>query len=335
MRVLRPIGHEDQLSIVDHLDELRSRLLICGAALVVAFCVCFVFNHALINALNRPLPQASKTGLGAQQRVNKDLGGFLSDMHDKLGAAGAKLQASGGQVGAAGTDLTQAASDAAAAAKLLSKAQPTGTSTREKLITLGPAEPFTVTLVAVGYFSLLITLPLILYQLYAFVLPALSGEERRVALPSMIAAPVLFILGAGFSYFEIVPPAIHFLQGYNADEFQTLLQAGTFYRFEVLLMIGIGAAFEVPLFLLALQKLGVITARTLTLNWRYAAVIIAILAAALPGVDPVTMTLETVPLILLYVASIVMLKWVEHRNYKRQLAEMRSGGDVAGDSSAS
>ena len=100
-----------------------------------------------------------------------------------------------------------------------------------------------------------------------------------------------------FTFFAILPPAIHFLQGYNSRQFQILVQAKTYYKFEIILMLGIGLAFQVPLLLLALQKVGVITASTLTLNWRYATVLIAVIAAALPGVDPVTMAFETLPLV--------------------------------------
>ena len=141
--------------------------------------------------------------------------------------------------------------------------------------------------------------------------PALSKQERRVATPTMIAAPLLFVTGAVFTYFAVLPPAIHFLQGYNSEQFQILISGEVVLPFEIILMMGIGLAFQVPLLALGLQKVGIISANTLTLNWRYATVLIAVIVAALPGVDPVTMTMETLPLVALYVASIVMLKWVE------------------------
>ncbi len=137
-------------------------------------------------------------------------------------------------------------------------------------MTIGPSEAFTTTLMVAGYFALMVTLPMLLYQLYAFVIPALSRDERRIAVPSMIAAPLLFVAGCVFTYFAIVPPAMHFLQGYNSNDFTNLLQAKAYYKFEIILMMGIGLAFQVPLLLLALQKVGMITASTLTLNWRYA-----------------------------------------------------------------
>ena len=144
------------------------------------------------------------------------------------------------------------------------KALPKSVSEKVKPITIGVGESFTTTLTVVAYFALLITLPLILYEMYAFVLPALNKQERKVATPSMIAAPALFALGAVFTYFLVLPPAVHFLQGYNSDDFDILVQAKTYYKFEMFLMIGIGLAFQVPLLLLALQKLGLITSSTLT-----------------------------------------------------------------------
>jgi sec-independent protein translocase protein TatC len=105
------------------------------------------------------------------------------------------------------------------------------------------------------------------------------------------------------------------------------VQAKTYYKFEIFTMLGIGLAFEVPLFLLALQRVGAINASTLTGNWRYAVVIIAVITAALPGVDPVTMAFEMLPLVVLYLASIVMLKIVDRRTAARAAAELARATD--------
>jgi sec-independent protein translocase protein TatC len=328
---VRPISYQERLSIIDHLDELRTRIIICGATLFLVFCVCFWQNHPLIDALNRALPPAAKTGLGAQQKVNATLGDDLAGLQKYLSAAGATLNKTASVPSSVGADLQHAAAYAGSAAKSL----PKDASAQAKPITIGVGESFTTTLMVVGYFALLFTLPLILYQLYAFVIPALSKDERRVAIPSMIAAPVLFLVGAAFTYLAVLPPAVHFLQGYNSKDFQILVQAKTYYKFEIFMMLGIGLAFQVPLLLLALQKVGMITASTLTVNWRYATVLIAIIAAALPGVDPVTMTFETLPLVFLYLASIVLLRWVEHRNSRRARAAAAQAASAAGDSGSS
>jgi sec-independent protein translocase protein TatC len=173
-----------------------------------------------------------------------------------------------------------------------------------------------------AYFALLFCLPLLIYQAYAFVLPAFKPEERRTALPLMIMAPALFIAGVVFAYFLVLPPAVKFLQGFNSSNFNSLLQAKPYYEFEILTMLGIGLTFQLPLGLLALDRVGVITARTLTRNWRYCIVIIAVIAAALPGADPVTTLLEMVPLLLLYVLSIVMLKVADRRSAAKAAVDL-------------
>ena len=326
---LRPIGQEDRLSIIDHLDELRSRVIVCLATLLVAFCVCFWQNHLLLNILNNALPSASKSGLGHQPSLDAALGRELKRASVKLSNAAGDLAKS---QPAAATEID----GAARALGQVARDYPKAAAQQEKPIVVGVGEGFVVTMVVSAYFAVLITLPLLLYQLYAFVIPALSKDERRVATPAMLAAPFLFLAGAVFTYFAVLPPAVHFLQGYNNTEFQVLVGANSYYKFEIMLLMGIGLAFQVPLLALALQRVGAISASTLTLNWRYALVIIAVIVAALPGVDPVTMTMETLPLVALYLLSIVMLKWVEHRNHKRALAEAAAAqtADVASDSSS-
>lgn len=311
---LRPIGHEDRLSIIDHLDELRTRIIVCGGALLVVFCVCFWQNHALLSVLNRPLPPTAKTALGVQQDNAAKQGHIHSDEQKQYEA----LAASGSTPPSERSHYSALASDEGQLAKLAP-----GGAAQPRPLAIGVGEAFMTTVLVSAYFALMITLPLVLYQLYAFVLPALSGEERRVAVPAAIAAPVLFLMGAVFTYFFVLPPAIHFLQGYNADQFLNLVQAKSLYRFEIILMMGIGLAFQVPLLAVGLQKVGIISSRTLTLNWRYATVLIAVIVAALPGVDPVTMTMEMLPLVGLYVASILLLKWVEYRNHRRARADAK------------
>jgi sec-independent protein translocase protein TatC len=120
----------------------------------------------------------------------------------------------------------------------------------------------------------------------------------------------------------VLPPAVRFLQGYNSQNFDILVQAKTYYSFEILTMLGVGLAFQMPIGLLALQRIGAIGASTLTRHWRYAVVIIAVIAAALPGVDPVTTALEMVPLVLLYLLSIVLLTIADRRSAARAAADL-------------
>ena len=112
-------------------------------------------------------------------------------------------------------------------------------------MTLGVTEPFTATL-TVALAALLLSLPIILYQLYAFVLPAFTPRERRVALPLMTMVPFLFIAGVVFAYFVVLPPAIKFLQSYNNDSFDILVQAHDYYRFEILVMAMMALVLPAP-----------------------------------------------------------------------------------------
>jgi sec-independent protein translocase protein TatC len=315
-RILRPVGPDDRLSVVDHLDELRSRLIICAVALVAAFIVCFIFNHALLDLLNRPLPSTTS------QQANH-LSGLTTDSVKERRAfvqAEALMHRLSLSSHLAAPDRALIAAVAAKfgdAARALPKSVP-----KTVPITIGVGEPFTTTLTVCFYFALLVALPVLLYQGYAFVIPALSAEERRMVLPIVLAAPILFVIGVVFTYLIVLPPAVKFLQGYNSNDFNALVQAKPLYSFEVLTMGAIGLAFQMPIGLLGLQRAGVINGSTLTRNWRYATVILAVVAAAMPGADPVTTALETAPLVVLFLASIVMLKIADRRDAKRALADL-------------
>jgi sec-independent protein translocase protein TatC len=317
---IRPIGHDDRLSIVDHLDELRSRLIVCLAVLVVAFGLCFWQNNHLLTVLNRALPDnttaATHNGLAS---VPSEAVQFRQLFTKQAAAATALANAPG-----TSAQTRQAYLQSAAAFSQAAKTLPESLPSQEKPITIGVGESFTTTLTVAAYFALLFSLPVLIYEGYAFVIPALAKNERRAALPVMAAAPLLFLAGVVFTYLVVLPPAVHFLQGYNADQFQILVQAKSYYSFEILTMLAVGVAFQLPLGLLGLHRVGVINGSTLTRHWRYATVIIAVIAAAMPGADPVTTGLETLPLVILFLVSIVLLKIADRRAAARAAAEANS-----------
>jgi sec-independent protein translocase protein TatC len=303
---LRPIGHEDRLSVVDHLDELRSRLIVCALALVVSFGVCFWQNGKLLELLNRPLerstPSAQNSGKG---RISSVAAAQTQTRAGLVQAARALERASRARsLGTAADrrELARAATGLNRAADALPKIVP-----KRKPITTGVGEPFTATLTVAFYFAVLLALPILLYQIYAFVLPAFSPGERRVAVPVMLGVPFLFIAGVAFGYFAVLPPAIRFLQNFNDDNFDVLLQAKDYYKFSILTLVALGLCFQVPIGMMALGRAGIVSRRFLTGNWRYAVVLIAVLAALLPGVDPVTTLLEMIPLLVLYGLSIFLV----------------------------
>jgi sec-independent protein translocase protein TatC len=159
-----------------------------------------------------------------------------------------------------------------------------------------------------AYAALLIALPVILYQLYAFVLPAFTPQERRVALPLLLLVPFLFIGGVVFGYYVVLEKAIDFLLGFNADQFNTEIRARDYYGFVALSLMALGALFQIPVAVLVLTRAGIVTTDQLRRNRRYAILVIAIAAALLPTVDPVTMILEMIPLIVLFELSILLAR---------------------------
>ena len=342
---LRPIGHEDRLSLVEHLDELRTRLLVCAAALIVSFSFCFWQNDAILDLLNRPLEQTQN--LDGAQRSNDPLE-QAARFNVRLGTALAAtapalrdLQASIDQLAALGRpDAGRSAATCAAArpawtapcARCRRRRRPCPTNRKRQPVTLGPAEPFTTTISVALYSAVLLVLPVLLYQLFAFLLPAFSPAERRVALPLMAMVPLLFLGGVAFAYLVVLPRAIDFLQNFNDDSFDILLQARDYYRFAIVFMGGVGLLFLMPVAILGITRTGIVTPRQLRANRGYVILGISVLCAvATPTPDPITMTLAMGPLIVLFELSIVMAAWIDRRDRRRQAPDDEEAAEPAGD----
>jgi sec-independent protein translocase protein TatC len=148
----------------------------------------------------------------------------------------------------------------------------------------------------------------ILFELYGFMLPALQPSERRVALPLLMAVPFLFAAGVLFGYFVVLPAAVRFFVNFNSGEFNVLVQASQFYKFAATVLLAMGLVFQVPVAILAATRVGIVTPSQLRKNRRYALVGCAVVAALLPG-DAITLALETVPLYVLYEASILLASY--------------------------
>ncbi len=214
MRRPRTVSHEDRLPLVDHLDELRIRLVVMGATLGFSFALCFWQNDLILQLLNAPLPSDKEP------------------------------------------------------------------------ITLGVTEPFMTTVTVSAYAAILLSLPLILHQVYGFLLPALGPAERRTALPLLLAVPMLFVAGVVFAYLIVLPAAIKFLLNFNESQFQIAVRAREYYGFVTQTLIALGVVFQVPVGILAATRLGLTSAPQLRRIRRYAYVLIAVVAMALPGTDP-------------------------------------------------
>jgi Tat protein translocase TatC len=237
MARMRAVSHEDQLTLVEHLDELRTRIVVCIVVLGVSLALCFWQNHLLLEIASGPLP-----------------------------------------------------------------------SNHDKLLTFGVTEAFTTTLTVSTYGALILSMPILLYQAYAYVLPAFSDHERRTILPILLFVPVLFLAGVAFAYFVVMPPAVEFLLGFNDTQFNVQVRARDYYSFFSTTLLAGGIVFQLPLAILAVTRLGIVTVEQLSRNRRYAYLAIAVLAAALPGIDPISMLIEMVPLLVLFELSILIAR---------------------------
>jgi sec-independent protein translocase protein TatC len=306
---IRPIGHEDELTLVDHLDELRARLIVSAVVLAIAFAFCLWQNHGLLHILNRPLEKQT------QRQVEKGHGPLGQTALAQQGVlALARTMEHNAAILIAPSSGLPAATRAALARQLpqlradVARIPPVPEG--NKTVTLGIGEPFTVTMTVSLLFALVLSLPVILFELGGFMLPALSPRERRAALPLLAAIPCLFAVGVVFGYFVVLPAAVRFFQNFNSDEFNVLVQAGPYYKFAATTLLAMGLIFQVPVAILAATRAGIVTPRQLRRGRRYAIVVCAVIAALLPG-DAITMLLETVPLYLLYEASILLASFLD------------------------
>jgi sec-independent protein translocase protein TatC len=342
MGVVRPVGHEERLSLIEHLDELRTRLIYCIVAFVICFSFCYWQNHWLLTTINRPLQ--STQNLDGKKRSKDPLEesarfAIRSGAAQKQTAQALRTTSQAMAAVAAGRNLTATQRTALRAAQreleLAARAQAVAaaavpTNRGRQPITLGVTEPFVTTFTVAAYAAILLSLPLILWQAYAFVLPAFSPAERRVALPLMLMVPVLFVSGVAFGYFVALPRAINFLQNFNDQSFDILIRAADYYKFSVVLLVVIGLLFQIPVGVLAVTRLGLISARQLGRNRGYIILALSIVAAvATPTPDPVTMLVAMAPLVVLFELSILMARIFERRAEKRAQEEWDPDDDPA------
>ena len=222
-------GPADELSVVEHLDELRTRIIVSATVLAVAVGLCFWQNDMLLSVGREP-------------------------------------------------------------------------------ITFGVTEPFFTTMKLSFYAGILLAMPVLLYQAYAYILPAFKPSERRVVLPLLMMVPALFITGAVFAYLVIMPAALNFLLSFNSDEFNIQIRGSEYYSFFVLTLLSVGILFQIPVGTIAVTRLAIVTPEQLGANRRYALLVIAVLAMLLPGTDPVTMLISMAPLYALFEFSLVLAR---------------------------
>lgn len=177
----------------------------------------------------------------------------------------------------------------------------------EKLQILGPTEGIAVFFRVALTGGLVLAMPFLIYQFLMFVLPGLEENEKRYVRWGVPVATLLFLIGVGFAWFILIPTAIGFLSTFQEDIFKTEWQSQKYIPFVTSLIFWIGVSFETPLILFILTKVGIVTPQLLLKQWRFAVIIIAILAAMItPTVDPFNMALVMLPLFALYGLSILL-----------------------------
>jgi sec-independent protein translocase protein TatC len=241
-RLPRRLRPDEEATLVEHLDELRTRLIICLVSIGLALIVTYVFHDRLLHWLNRPLPQ----------RVRPP-------------------------------------------------------------VTFGVAEPFLTTFWVAIWAAFLLALPVILWQVWSFLAPAFNESAQRSIVWLVFTAVLLGVAGLAFGYFIVLPPALHYLTNFGRHNFRIYVRARDYYGFVSAALVAVTLVFEVPLFILGLIRLRVLSAERLRKGRRVGYVIMFALAVALPGVDPVTTTIEGVALLILFEATIWIARALDRR----------------------
>jgi sec-independent protein translocase protein TatC len=237
----RRLSHGEEATLVEHLDELRTRLIICLVAIAPAFAVAFFFHEEIMEWLTEPLPDG------------------------------------------------------------------------KQLVTLGVTEPFTTSIKVSLIAAVALAIPVLLWQFWAFFAPAFEEHAQRVVVTLAAFATALFACGVLFMYYVVLPRALDFLTTYDDEIYDIQIRASYYYTFVALLLLGGGLAFLLPIVILGLVRLRVLSSATLRRNRRIAFVVLLILAALLPTVDPVSLFFEVVPLVLLFELSIWLAVFMERR----------------------
>jgi sec-independent protein translocase protein TatC len=244
---VKRVEHDEEVTVVEHLDELRNRLLISLLCLGVAFSIAFWRHTDIIRLLIRQVPKNHN----------------------------------GEQI---------------------------------KLVVLAVGEQFKIAVTVSFWAAVIVALPVLFYQLYAYVIPAFNPDRSARTWPLLLLVPSLFVTGAVFSYLVVIPAAASFLLGFDSELYNVQPRALDWYEFCVTMMLVMGLIFELPAAVLLLTKVGIVSSRMMRHYRRHAIVALAIIAAALPGVDPISMVMELLPLLVLYEFSIVLARMTERRS---------------------
>ena len=181
------------------------------------------------------------------------------------------------------------------------------------LVTLGVVEPFTTAVKVSALAALAIVLPILVWQIWGFLAPAVDPATQRAMTSFIVLATALFVTGVVFAYFIVLPAAVTFLTNFDDTLCNVHIRASYYLSFTSLVLLACGLAFEMPIFILALVRIRVLTYEKLRTNRRLGYVLMLVFAILLPTVDPVSLLFETIPLLILFEASIWLSRLMEMR----------------------
>ena len=267
--------------LLDHLVELRKRLVICVAAIVVGFAICFTFSAQIYGVLLHPFQLAGQ--IFAAQQAGEAKGPF--DLFFVVVGLKTLTSVTGGA---------------------------------PNLIFTAPLEFFFTKLKLAGFGAVFLTFPVLASQVYAFVAPGLYKRERRAFLPFLLAAPLLFAAGAALVYYIILPFVLWFslsqqIVGATGIQVQMLPKVSDYLTLVTTLLLAFGLCFQLPVVLTLLGLAGIVNSAMLWKGWRYAVLAVVVVAAVLTPPDPISQLLLAVPIIALYFVSVGCVKLIEMR----------------------
>ena len=322
-----------QMSFLDHLDELRKRLVRSVIILVLAFVFCFYFSSTIFDFLSVPIRRA----LSAAERNNLPIGGLsgnaniepLSNL--KLGDTGRYVFEQSTTLGitvvAPGTSVDSTVTKDIDGKPGLFSTEPIFTNNGvipagirlppdlastsanrsapdERLIVTTTQEGFTLYVTVSLYAAIALSIPLLLWQIWGFISPALYRHERAYVTPFIGLSSVSFVGGAAFAYYILFPPAVQYLIGVSSD-FRPLLRASDYFDFITIIMLAMGLVFQMPAISYVLARIGLINAGFLIRSWKTSLIVILIVAAVVsPTGDAINLMLFATPMMGLYVVSI-------------------------------